>query len=227
MSNIYFTQHAIERFIQRHAPEETFYRARTLLINRSQHAVCLKQKTLLGQTQWQVHNPSVVLVTKYDKGRHVCVTVLPQPENKDIPEEEAELIQEYIEEHSHELLEFEPGLASIDERLGSTMSSAQRFNLEVQRMSIEAKYIKAQHKLARDYLFLMNTDLSKAQDQIESMQFENKSSRGKRGALKKALKIALKCLFKNSDDPVTKAALAEIKELGISNLEGFWHRYAP
>ena len=95
MPRIGFTEHAIDRFIQRHAPELSREEAKAFLEDAALSAVKLRQKTFDGQFQWQVQETGIVLVTKPDSGEHVCVTVLPRPEAKGPSEEELELMREY------------------------------------------------------------------------------------------------------------------------------------
>jgi hypothetical protein len=43
-------------------------------------AAHLREKTLLGQHQWQIEDPHCILVMKQDGRKLICVTVLPEPE---------------------------------------------------------------------------------------------------------------------------------------------------
>jgi hypothetical protein len=43
-------------------------------------AAHLKERTILGQQQWQIEDPHCVLVMKQDGRKMVCVTVLPEAE---------------------------------------------------------------------------------------------------------------------------------------------------
>lgn len=95
MAQIHFTQHAVERFVLRHRRDLSLNEARVLLERGVSQAVRLREKTHRGQTQWQMQDPSCVLVTKFDRNGVVCVTILPEPEGRGIPEEELELMREY------------------------------------------------------------------------------------------------------------------------------------
>lgn len=53
------------------------------LIEAVPRAAPLKAKTLLGHHQWQLQDPDCVLVIREKRGRKVCVTVLPEPEQVD------------------------------------------------------------------------------------------------------------------------------------------------
>lgn len=95
MPKIHLTQHAVERFVLRHRPDLTVNRALELL-ERGLNNVCrLREKTFRGQDQWQMTNPACVLVTKFTPSGTVCVTILPEPETRGIPEEELALMREY------------------------------------------------------------------------------------------------------------------------------------
>ncbi len=91
-----FTSHAVDRFIERHAPEMSCDEALEHLDRAAQQAVRLNAKTLLGQEQWEMTEPRCILVTKHDQrqGIHVCVTVLPSPERFGPSEDELELMRE-------------------------------------------------------------------------------------------------------------------------------------
>lgn len=81
-TDITFTPHAIERFIERHAPGIGMDEAEQHL--RRASAVRLRERTILGQLQYQVDEPRCVLVVKRDprmRPELVCVTVLPEREN--------------------------------------------------------------------------------------------------------------------------------------------------
>lgn len=77
------TRHAVDRFVQRHAPHLTAKQAYQLLLQEVPRAAHLKAKTILGHHQWQLDHPECVLVMKEDNGRMICVTVLPEPEEVD------------------------------------------------------------------------------------------------------------------------------------------------
>jgi hypothetical protein len=95
MSRFGFTEHAVDRFIERHAPDLSREEARRYLEQSVLKAVRLKEKTYNGETQWQIED-GIVLVTKVDNREIVCVTVLPEPRQPRGPsEEELELMQEY------------------------------------------------------------------------------------------------------------------------------------
>ncbi len=81
-ADIAFTQHAVERFIQRHARELSYETALARL--QQAPAFRLRERTLLGQLQYEIHDPYCVLVVKRDRQSTpelVCVTVLPTREN--------------------------------------------------------------------------------------------------------------------------------------------------
>jgi hypothetical protein len=81
-ADIFFTHHAVERFVQRHAPESSQADAAAHLARVD--ATRLRERTILGQLQYQVENPRCVLVVKRDPNCSpdlVCVTVLPEREN--------------------------------------------------------------------------------------------------------------------------------------------------
>ncbi len=102
-----FTEHAIDRFLERHAPHLTRAEARCYLEEAVLKAVRLKEKTYNGETQWQIED-GTVLVTKVDNREHVCVTILPGPQHHGGPsEDELELMREYANRS-----EPEPGKAA-------------------------------------------------------------------------------------------------------------------
>lgn len=91
---IRFTEHALEQFVRRHAPDMTLTQARTHLQVQSASAVQMNWRTALGDMQWRISDPDCILVVKRDSykpggkgarrasGKAVltCVTVLPYQE---------------------------------------------------------------------------------------------------------------------------------------------------
>jgi hypothetical protein len=77
------TRHAVDRFVERHAPHLTAGEAFRHLLQELPNAAHLKAKTLLGHHQWQIRDPDCVLVLRENCGRMICVTVLPEPESQD------------------------------------------------------------------------------------------------------------------------------------------------
>ena len=78
-----FTQHAVERFIKRLRPDLDFHAARSLLNWHAKEAVRTKQKSLNGQSLWEIASLKCVLVVKYDLGEDkgpVCVTIMEEEE---------------------------------------------------------------------------------------------------------------------------------------------------
>lgn len=93
------TDHAVQRFIKRHAPHMGFEEARNYLLAKAPNAAVLKTPTLLGQQQWQIEDPYCILVMKPDHRSRsiVCVTVLPTPQGQSISDEELEILREHLE----------------------------------------------------------------------------------------------------------------------------------
>ncbi len=91
-----FTEHAIDRFIERHAPDLSRKEARKCLEETALKAVRLKEKTINGESQWMLED-GIILVTKRDGGETVCVTILPEPYRRGPREEELEMMREYAE----------------------------------------------------------------------------------------------------------------------------------
>lgn len=78
MTRITFSTHAIERYIERHAPWLEAAEARERLQWAARlRSTKLKQKTGAGDSQWQLRDPDVVLVVRPDGGNSHVVTILP------------------------------------------------------------------------------------------------------------------------------------------------------
>lgn len=101
MAKISFTTHAVEQFISRHASEMSFAEARAYLEEHGPRASRMREKTCLGQQQWQLQEPRCVLVIKGDRREGlVCVTVLPTKEMYGgMTEDELEILREAAEAH--------------------------------------------------------------------------------------------------------------------------------
>jgi len=75
MTTFHFTDHAIDRFVRRHAPDADRDDVRAFLIRNASQAVRLKERSLGGQTVFALHDYR--LVTKHDARVEVVVTILP------------------------------------------------------------------------------------------------------------------------------------------------------
>lgn len=71
------TDHAVQRYIERHARGTAYPRAREQLGCLFRTATQMKSKTNAGQNLWRVVEPPMLFVVKPDDGKHVLVTVLP------------------------------------------------------------------------------------------------------------------------------------------------------
>jgi hypothetical protein len=205
IGDIYISDHAVERFVKRHAPEMSFDSAKSLLIRRSLRAVLLRQKTINGDEQWQINDPNVILVGKRVKGKTICVTILPEAEFNGIPEEELELIREYVDSRaSSRISETERRCDEIEDQLSQTLTPVQRFELLQQKISAEKKIEATRYQIMREYI-------ASNKEKIETMN--NDSSRRN---LSKALKIAISALVKLQGDREVDYALAEIQRINAS-----------
>jgi hypothetical protein len=102
MPRMAISEHAVERFVERVAPDWGYVKARHHLEERCESAVRLPRKTLLGQYQYELDDPRCVLVVKREGGDDVltCVTILPpRTPNGESPltEIEEELLRELAE----------------------------------------------------------------------------------------------------------------------------------
>jgi len=155
-----FTQHAVERFIQRHAPGLSIAEARAHLEDRGHDATRLKQKTIKGQAQWQIDDPPCILVVKYDTRirRAVVVTVLAEPETIDgIPPDEQAILDEWLEDNRDRLRAEEEKIEQINERIErpkARLSSGQLTALEQQRLSVQGKLDRLKVMLEREWVAL-------------------------------------------------------------------------
>lgn len=94
------THHAVDRFVERFAPEMSHDEARAHLEAKAAGAARLSTRTMLGQEQWKIEGPACVLVVKRDRGGPpVVVTVLPDPERFAwrLTEGEEEILREWAE----------------------------------------------------------------------------------------------------------------------------------
>jgi hypothetical protein len=79
------TNHAFERYAERHLRSEPLERAIAYLTEEAKTATPIREKTLTGDEQW-VSTSGVIFVMRRDggKSRPVCVTVLPREEDKTV-----------------------------------------------------------------------------------------------------------------------------------------------
>jgi len=165
-----FSDHAIQRFIERHAPGLNTVEAHAVLIDAATHrAAKLKSRTLRGDQQWQLRNPDVVIVTKTDAGRIIVKTVLPSAQ-VGLTAEEAETVCDYLAQpdvaakveavslpddvppqpserwFEARRLEREVRRAKLAERLAGALSGT-NLNIEAQRLAVERDRIRASARL--------------------------------------------------------------------------------
>jgi hypothetical protein len=99
------TPHAVERFVKRIVPDHSYDNARTLLSNRADSAVPLKQKTWGGQ--------EALLVVKRDRGKRDPIVVTVVEPNEDIENEvPPEFMQRLAEQCEKDEQEYD-----LDERV--------------------------------------------------------------------------------------------------------------
>lgn len=97
MPQMIFTDHALERYVKRVDRSVTKEQARKTLQKAVQNAATLREKTNSGETMWTIESPHIRLVTKYDDGDIICVTILSEKEfqRSDASEVEYELTLAY------------------------------------------------------------------------------------------------------------------------------------
>lgn len=123
-----FTDHAIDRYIQHHTDiddqnltadqrREIRREIRELLDGHAPNAVKLKEKTILGDTQWRIEALGILCVTKPDNGEHVCVTILPNRAPREwMTPHEAELLEERATRLAKEAQEVEAKKIAMDQQ---------------------------------------------------------------------------------------------------------------
>lgn len=191
MPELVVTNHAVERLIRRYFPEMDPSNARKYLEDRIGDATPLKEKTILGDDQWQLTDPDMVLVMKREPNKRVCVTILPEPETLGIPEDEMDIIRDRMLD--------DDGLRTIlrEERelvrqLGLELSSGQRMHLEQMRVKVERDAAKARRTIAKQYL--SNNEATKRQ------QHRAERAESRNQTLKDALRLVMKHLLIRGDD---------------------------
>ncbi len=70
-----FTRTAVKRFMTLHAERQSEEEAQRLLAAVAARAGRLRELTPTGEFQWKVDEPPLILVTKREDGRNLCVTV--------------------------------------------------------------------------------------------------------------------------------------------------------
>ena len=85
MTTIEFSDHAVQRFVARHAPTMSFADGRRFL--EAAKLVRCRERSVLGQELYEVPEPRCFLVVKRDRrmGISICVTVLPELPRQDAP----------------------------------------------------------------------------------------------------------------------------------------------
>lgn len=163
MPVISFTHHAVERFIQRHTDGTmSIAEARQLLEEKSRTANHLREKTILGQAQWEITDPPCVLVTKpLPRSKDlVCVTVLPTRSVGGFSPDEMEIIREAAERFPKHLPPVPKPKAEVNRpptppRILEAKPPASTRNgnaLETYRLQLEAATRKHEEKTKRHTL---------------------------------------------------------------------------
>jgi hypothetical protein len=177
-----FTDHAVRRFIQRHYPEMTHKEALLLLEDRAREATSLKQKTFLGDHQWQMTDPDIVLVVKHERGRSVCVTVLPTHEDYGaIPEEELEAMREYAERtEPRQIRNTESTLEDVKQKCSAELPQkctplqqlliATETKLANIRLHLAKEYLEVKAKERNDELRMQRKRAQKAENRAEHLK---------------------------------------------------------
>ncbi len=86
MSRFVFTQHAIDRFLQRCDGSMSRDDVTAALHRGAMGANRLREKTKHGQERWKFHDPPVTVIVKRDPGQYgtlVGVTILPNQDTDD------------------------------------------------------------------------------------------------------------------------------------------------
>lgn len=215
MPRIGFTEHAIDRFVERHAPELSREEARNFLAEAAQSAVKLRQKTYSGQFQWQVEDSGIILVTKRDAGEDVCVTVLPQPEQHGISEEEMELMREYA-------------LVQPSVPPPAPQRNKQGF-FGTKKAPVAAEgsqqIFTLSKKQVRQLLHVRHLEVAKVR-QVEKTKRHFDKQAEEISKTKRALRVAIRFLLNNAwDQPdAAKQAIIDIRAIDPGFLsEGFWN----
>jgi len=88
-----FTYHAVDRYVQRHAPELTIAEATRRLAAAALGAVRLKERTVRGHDQYHLPDLDVIAVIKRDPGRKGATVVTILPAKAPAAERDAEVIE--------------------------------------------------------------------------------------------------------------------------------------
>jgi hypothetical protein len=142
-----FTNHAIQRFIERHAPEMSAETARELLTDAATHrAAKIKSRSFRGDQQWQLRNPDVVLVTTTDDGRIIVKTVLPKA-HAGLTAYEAEIVSDFLARPSvaAKLQAVQPP-DNVPKRPSPAWFEAQKLELEIKLVKLASKLADASAK---------------------------------------------------------------------------------
>lgn len=77
-NKFYITNHAVQRYIDRHNPGTSYDAAKEIILNGLASGSRLKQKTFLGTSLWKFGDQNITAVVKIDDREIVCVTILPE-----------------------------------------------------------------------------------------------------------------------------------------------------
>ncbi len=226
-TNIDLTRHAIERYQQRHASHLTYEEAVASLESALPTATKLPEpsKGRRGGTQWQLHNPNVVLVTQLDPGadKHVCVTILPIRTSQGFAEDELDILlaAEETRERLAELQKIVTATSehrhSVKERLKDPTISV-RVKLGIERQASHAKKAAADAHQTLEMARLQATEIIERERTIRAAHLhavknEREAHMEHVARLRRALRFAVRELQRNEN----AATLQEIeKALGLN-----------
>ncbi len=162
MAEFYFTLHAVERFLERHAPTTMTTRDAAIAHLRTQarSAVRLREKTINGQEQWEIQNPYCVLVVKHDpstKSGHVrqmvCVTVLPESDSRNfsLSEADVEFFTEMAKSNS-EIKFRAQETETIQDKAAIEANTRRRHTLRLALIESEERLKRSWHDAVHDFL---------------------------------------------------------------------------
>lgn len=192
--------HAVERYIQRHAPNLQYPEAYELLYDHANNRgpIKLKKRTHAGDDLWRLTALDILLVAKFENGVNVAVTCIPHREKKHLTREEHGRLTEYqdrIAERERKAKEDNAARSRLFNELKQIAETKK------DRRSVENAELAATLEFKRKmHLFAEERNVLRDQFEIIERSFAHESRLQKRCGeqatliiqMKKALKIAVR-----------------------------------
>lgn len=215
--------HAVDRYIERHAPHLEYQEAFDLLWEHANKRgpVKLKKKTSAGDDVWQLSELGVMIVAKFQNGINVAVTCIPhhEPTGNGLTAEERVQLKEYEERVAAREKQVRAEQAEDEKQISKfdlkTLTKHERARFEEENNSLKTAYRRKLALLVEERTMIR--DQLKAIEEQRNHEHRIETRRSEQAVrirkLEAALKVAVAFLVDRKDQhpEVAGVAMAAIR----------------